>query len=162
MAEVVEHSTSQMTDADLKAIAVYLKDQPAAEEPRRSASAPSQDDPAMQAGAVLYQNNCAACHGPDGKGERLIFPPLAGNAILIQSSAESLTRVVLAGAQAVATKAAPDRAVYAVICLEARTMPQIADLLTYVRNSWGNAAAPVSAASVGKIRASLRGGNDAR
>ena len=68
---------------------------------------------------------------------------------------------MLAGAQAVTTKAAPT----------APSMPsfawklndaQIADLLTYVRNSWGNAAAPVSAATVGKIRASLRGGNDAR
>ena len=105
MAEVVERSTSQMTEDDLNAIAVYLKDQPAAVDSR--ISAPSHDDPAMQAGAALYRNNCAACHGPDGKGERLIFPPLAGNAILVQSSAESLTRVVLEGAQAVTTKAAP-------------------------------------------------------
>ena len=160
MAEVVEHSTSQMTDADLGAIAVYLKDQPAAEE-SHPASTLSRRDPAMQAGAELYQNNCVGCHGWDGKGERLIFPPLAGNAILIQPSAESLTRVVLEGAQAAGTKTAPT----------APSMPsfawklndaQIADLLTYIRNSWGNAAAPVSAASVGEIRASLHGGNDAR
>ena len=39
---------------------------------------------------------------------------------------------------------------------------QVADLLTYVRNSWGNGAAPVSADSVGKIRARLRDGNDTR
>jgi len=110
---------------------------------------------------VLYRNNCTGCHGADGKGEKLIFPPLAGNAVLIQSSAESLTRVVLAGAQAAGTKAAPT----------APSMPsfawklddtQMADLLTYIRNSWGNVAAPVSADSVGKIRANLRGGNDAR
>jgi mono/diheme cytochrome c family protein len=35
---------------------------------------------------------------------------------------------------------------------------EVAALLTYVRNSWDNAAAPVPAASVAKIRANLRGG----
>jgi mono/diheme cytochrome c family protein len=159
MADVVEHSTSQMTDADLKAIAVYLKDQPDAGHPRPAPATP--DARAMQAGARLYQDNCVGCHGGDGKGEKLIFPPLTGNAIVIQPSAESLVRVVLEGAQAAGTKAAPT----------APSMPsfawkfndaEVADLLTYARNSWGNAAAPVSAKAVGDIRASLRGGNDAR
>lgn len=157
MAEVVENSTSQMNDADLKAIAVYLKDQPASDGPRPAARLAS-GDPTMRAGGKLYQDNCVGCHGWEGKGEALIFPPLAGNAILLQSSAESLTRVVLEGAQSAGTKTAPT----------APAMPsfawklddaQIAALLTYVRNSWGNAAVPVSAASVAKIRANLRGGH---
>ena len=156
MVEVVENSTAQMTDADLKAIAVYLKDQPAAGD-ARLARVPA-DDPAMRAGMKLYQDNCVGCHGPDGKGEALIFPPLAGNAVLLQPSAESLTRVVLEGAQAAGTKAAPT----------APAMPSfawklddagVAALLTYIRNSWGNAAAPVSAASVAKIRENLRDGD---
>jgi mono/diheme cytochrome c family protein len=155
MVEVVENSTSQMTDADLKAIAVYIKNQPAGSDARPMSSLP-RDDMAMQAGARIYQDNCVGCHGWDGKGEALIFPPLAGNAILLQSSAESLTRVVLEGAQAAGTKAAPT----------APAMPsfawklddaEVAALLTYVRNSWGNEAAPVSAASVAKIRTNLRG-----
>jgi mono/diheme cytochrome c family protein len=66
--------------------------------------------------------------------------------------------VVLGGAQAAGTKVAPT----------APAMPsfawkfddaEVANLLTYVRNSWGNAAAPVSAASVTAIRAKLRGGS---
>jgi mono/diheme cytochrome c family protein len=159
MADVVEHSTSQMTDADLKSIAVYLKDQPSTDQPRPASTTP--DAKTMQAGERLYQDNCVGCHGGDGKGEKLIFPPLTGNAIVIQPSAESLVRVVLEGAQAAGTKAAPT----------APSMPsfawkfndaEVADLLTYVRNSWGNKAAPVSAKAVGDIRASLRGGNDAR
>jgi mono/diheme cytochrome c family protein len=154
MVEVVENSTSQMTDADLKAIAVYLKDQPAGAVTRPQKALPTGDS-SMQAGGKLYQDNCVGCHGWDGKGERLIFPPLAGNAILLQPSAESLTRVVLEGAQAAGTTAAPT----------APAMPsfawklddaQLAALLTYIRNSWGNDAAPVSAASVAKIRKSLR------
>lgn len=155
MVEVVENSTSQMRDADLRAIAVYLKDQPAGSGAQPMSKLPA-GDPAMRVGAKLYQDNCVGCHGWDGKGEAQIFPPLAGNAILLQPSAESLTRVVLEGAQSAGTKSAPT----------APAMPsfawklddgEVAALLTYIRNDWGNAAAPVSAASVAKIRANLRG-----
>ena len=157
MVEVVENSTSQMTDADLRAIAIYLKDQPAGNA-TRPASPLSASDASIQAGGKLYQDNCVSCHGWDGNGEAQIFPPLAGNAILLQSSTESLTRVVLEGAQAAGTKMAPT----------APAMPsfawklddaEVAAVLTYIRNSWGNAAGPVSAASVAKIRANLRSGD---
>ena len=156
MAEVVENSTSQMTDADLSAITVFLKDVPAS--PTAPVSALAANDPAMLAGARLYQNNCVGCHGRDGRGETLIFPPLAGNTTLLQSSPENLARVVLEGAQAVSTRTAPTTP----------SMPsfawkfddaQIAELLTYIRNSWGNAAPPVAPASVAKIRSDLRGGS---
>ena len=156
MADVVERSTSQMSDGDLEAVAVYLKDQPAAQE--QPPAVVAANDPAMAAGKILYQNNCTACHGEGGKGETLMFPPLAGNPVLLQSSPENLIRVVLAGAQAVSTPAAPT----------APSMPsfawklndaQLADLVTYVRNSWGNQAPPVSADTVAKIRASLKSGS---
>jgi len=157
MAEVVENSTSQMTDADLRAIAVYLKDQPASSGARQASALPPRG-PAMRAGAKLFQDNCVGCHGWDGKGENLIFPPLAGNAILLQSSAESLTRVVLEGAQSAGTKAAPTAPAMPSFAWKLNDQ-QIGDLLTYIRNSWGNAAAPVSAESVGKIRTKLHGGS---
>jgi mono/diheme cytochrome c family protein len=156
MSEVVERSTSEMNDNDLKAIAVYLKDQPAANEPPQQIVAAN--DPAMRTGAGLYQSNCVGCHGWDGKGEKLIFPPLAGNAVLVQPSAESLIRVVLAGAQAVATKAAPTEPSMPSFAWKLNDR-QLADLLTYVRNSWGNQADAVSGADVAKARASLRGGS---
>ena len=157
MAEVVENSTSQMRDGDLRAIAVYLKDQGGGAN-ARAISVVSPDDPRMRSGKTLYQNNCVGCHGWDGKGQALIVPPLAANAILLQSSAQSLARVVLEGAQAAGTRTAPT----------APSMPsfawklngaQIADLLTYVRNSWGNAARPVPGTEVAKIRTSLRRGS---
>ena len=112
----------------------------------------------MLSGAKLYQNNCVGCHGPDGKGEHLIFPPLAGNAVLLQLSAENPIRVVLAGAQAVSTKVAPTSPAMPSFAWKFDDA-QIADLLTYVRNSWGNAGPPVTAESVAKIRASLHDGS---
>jgi mono/diheme cytochrome c family protein len=156
MAEVVEHSTSQMIDADLSAIAVYLKDRPASE--NAAAPAVASNDPALQAGAKLYQNNCVGCHGADGKGEHLIFPPLAGNAVLLQASAENPIRILLAGAQSVSTRAAPTSPSMPSFAWKLSDA-EIADLLTYVRNSWGNGSPPVAADSVTRVRASLRGGS---
>jgi mono/diheme cytochrome c family protein len=153
MAEAVENSTSRMTDADLTAIAVYLKALPAS--PRAATPAIAASDVRMRAGAAVYEANCTACHGWDGKGEGLLFPPLARNPIVQQDSAETLIRVVLAGARAVQTQGAPT----------APAMPsfawrlddrQVADMLTYIRNAWGNEAAPVSADSVAALRGRLR------
>jgi mono/diheme cytochrome c family protein len=153
MAEVVQDSTSQMSDRDREAIAIYLKDQPARENRTPMVTA---SDASMKAGAVLYRDNCVACHGWDGKGEKLIFPPLAGNAVLVQPSAESLIRVVLAGAQAVTTKAAPTQPSMPSFAWKLNDQ-QLADLLTYIRNSWGNRASPVTGDDVAKVRTGLRG-----
>ena len=149
MAEAVENSTSLMNDGDLKAIAVYLKTLPASDGNGGGAGASSQ----TTAGAGVYRVNCAACHGLDGKGSK-IFPPLAGNPVVTQSSAESLGRVVLAGARGAATVKAPT----------GQGMPSfawklqdgdVANVLTYIRNSWGNAAPAVDADQVAKIKASI-------
>lgn len=156
MAEVVERSTSQMTDRDLEAVALYLKDQPAPSEPAPAAVAGN--DPAVTAGKVLFQDNCTACHGANGKGETLMFPPLAGNPVLLQSSAENLIRVALAGAQAVSTPAAPTGPSMPSFAWKLNDA-QLADLLTYVRNNWGNHAPAVSADMVAKVRASLKSGS---
>ncbi len=156
MADVVERSTSQMSDGDLQAVALYLKDQPGAQEQPPAAMAIN--DPAMTDGKVLFQNNCVACHGANGKGEAKMFPPLAGNPVLLQSSAENLIRVVLAGAQAVSTPAAPTGPSMPSFAWKLNDA-QLADLLTYVRNSWGNQAPPVGADMVAKARASLKSGS---
>jgi mono/diheme cytochrome c family protein len=151
MAEAIEDSTSLMDNADLTAIAVYLKDAPAA-----SSTAPvmaNKDDPHMKMGAAIYRDNCAACHGADGKGENHIFPPLQGNPIISQASTETLTRVVLAGTQSAGTETArtqPSMPGFAWRLNDA----QIADVLTYVRGSFGGAGS-VSSDSVQGIRGNL-------
>jgi mono/diheme cytochrome c family protein len=139
-------------DGDLKAIAVYLKDVPASAAAAQS-GAPA-NDPHRVAGGEIYRDNCAACHGAQGKGENAIFPPLTGNPILQQSSAETLARVVLAGTQAAQTDAAPTAAAMPSFAWRLSD-EQIADVLTYVRGSWGGAA-PVSAAAVEQVRRGLR------
>jgi mono/diheme cytochrome c family protein len=152
MAEAIEDSTSQMTDTDLQAIAVYLKDVPGY--PTSLQGALAAGDPRMQAGQAIYEDNCMACHNADGKGQSVIFPPLAGNPIVRQASAETMARVVLAGTQAAQTRQAPTAP--AMPAFDWRLNDQeVADVLTYVRSSWGNGAAPVSAGVVGQVRGSL-------
>jgi mono/diheme cytochrome c family protein len=154
MAEAVENSTSKMNDADLKAIAVYLKDLPPGSGNGGGATGVEAQ---MAAGAIAYDISCAACHGRDGKGSAL-FPPLAGNPTVRQVRVDTLARMVLAGGKAAATPKAPT----------GPGMPsfgwrlgdeQVANILTYVRNNWGNTAPAVSAETVGRIRASLHSGS---
>jgi mono/diheme cytochrome c family protein len=149
MAEVVENSTSRMTDADLLAIATYLKD--SAPRSPTAVTALSAEDLRMVAGKAIYEDRCAPCHDSSGAGIASLFPRLAQAPLVQAADPTSLIRVVLIGNRAGATAAAPT----------APAMPrfdwnlsdqQIADVLTYVRNVWGNAAQPVQAADVAKLR----------
>ncbi len=106
MTDVVEHSMQYLTDADLTAIARYLKSLP----PRASGeTAYAYDDAAAQAlragddskpGAALYVDNCAACHRTDGEGYTRVFPALAGNPVVQGGDPTSLIHIVLEGAAA--------------------------------------------------------------
>ena len=153
MAEAVSNSTSQMTDADLLAIATYLKDR--APRSERPAIALATADPRIVAGKAIYADRCAACHSQSGAGVPTLFPRLASAPLVQSADATSLIRVVLIGSRAVATSAAPT----------APAMPafgwnlddtEIADVLTYVRNTWGNAASAVQPEDVAKLRGRLQ------
>jgi mono/diheme cytochrome c family protein len=151
MAEAVELSTSTMDDPDLKAIATYLKSIPGLQD---SAAPVRADDPAMVAGAAIYRDQCSACHALDGRGVPRLFPSVAESTGVRSDDPISLIRIVLRGARSVATKEEPT----------APGMPaygwqlsdeQLAAVLTYIRNSWGAAAAPVSARDVKRARDNL-------
>jgi mono/diheme cytochrome c family protein len=149
MALVVANSTSQLADADLRSIAVYLKDIAA---PAQAPAPLDKTSAVMRSGKALYSANCSACHTSTGEGVAGLAPTLANSPIVQSASTDTLLDVVLNGAQAVATDAAPT----------APGMPafgwqlsdeQIAALLTYVRNDWGNAGSAVAASDVHSIRA---------
>jgi mono/diheme cytochrome c family protein len=151
MAEAVENSTSKMTDADLKAVAIYLKSLGS----DAAVAAPAKPDQArMVTGEAIYRDNCSACHGGDGAGAGALFPPLAGNSIVAQGSTETLSRLVLAGSQAVHTANAPTTPAMPSLAWRLKDQ-EIADVLTYVRNSWGNAAPAVSSDDVATVRQEL-------
>lgn len=157
MAETIHLSTSHLTDADAKAIAVYLKDRPGDQDKQQAEAEPASSAPdqgTMKAGEQIYADECSGCHAPDGKGVTGLFPSLHGTPFVQQTDPANLIHVVLRGALGVATKAAPtapEMPAFAWVLND----DHIAALLTYVRNSWGNAAPAVSAGDISKERAKL-------
>ncbi|MBV9431573.1 MAG: c-type cytochrome [Hyphomicrobiales bacterium] len=156
MAEEVSYSTSRMKQDDLEAIATYLKDIPA----ESAAAAPlSADDPSMQAGAAIYRDLCAACHKLDGTGVATLFPNLAASSSVASREPTSLIRVVLRGGQSVSTSVAPTGPRMPAFGWQLNDA-ELAALLTYIRNSWGHAAMPVTERTVRNARSRLAARND--
>jgi mono/diheme cytochrome c family protein len=165
MAEVVEMSTQYLTDQDLKAIAVYLKDLPggaSAQKHDDARQALASDDSRMQHGAALYYDNCRACHMHGGTGQPQAFPPLRNSSSVQAEHAETLIDVILNGARKPVTDA--DFTGLQMPGFAARLDDgEIADLVTYIRNAWGNSASTVSSDTVAQLRSDTRhGGGDVR
>jgi mono/diheme cytochrome c family protein len=150
MADVITYSTSLMSDADRHAMAVYLKSQ----EPSPNVAHDPPDSGAMRRGAAIYSDACASCHLEDGVGQPRFFPPLGHNAMLQQADPVGLLHLVLAGGRIGTSPSRPSPL----------TMPsfawklsdnEIADVATYLRNSWGNQASAISVSDVHDLRKRL-------
>jgi mono/diheme cytochrome c family protein len=149
MKEVVENSTSKMPDADLKAMAVYLKERGEAGAP---APAPlPASDPQMRVGEAIFIDTCSACHMRSGAGVEHIFPRLAGNAIVKQDDPTTLVRIILTGTRGAATDAMPTSPAMPSLGYRLNDN-QLAAVVTYIRNAWGNAASAVTADTVKTLR----------
>lgn len=159
MAEVVSQSTQYLAKPDLRAIAVYLKDLPGKDgRPHQdSRTALADNDDRMQRGHGLYVDQCAGCHMKGGVGLKDVFPPLKGSASVQAEHADTLVNVVLNGAQKPATPA--DQTGLAMPAFGAKLGDDdIANLVTYIRNAWGNRASVVSGGDVGGLREKTRKG----
>jgi mono/diheme cytochrome c family protein len=160
MSDVVVHSTSHLTDADLQAIASYLKTLSPAPGVQAKYSADPSTAAALAAGheagrgAELYDDNCAACHRTDGGGSPNVLPKIGGNPTVLSENADSLIRLVLAGSSLPGTAGAPSPLGMPGFSWRLSNA-EVSQLLTFVRSSWGNQAASVSARDVARVRAQL-------
>jgi mono/diheme cytochrome c family protein len=150
MADVVSYSTSLLSDADRRAIAVYLKSQPAS--PGVKSSAPEAG--AMRRGAEIYSDACASCHLDNGVGQSKLFPPLGKDAMLQQPDPTGLSHLILAGTRIGVSGSRPSPLGMPSFAWKL-TDQEIADVSTFIRNSWGNQAAPVAASDVAALRKKL-------
>ncbi|NIG22153.1 c-type cytochrome [Pantoea sp. Al-1710] len=153
MAEAVTNSTQHLTDADLRAIAVYLKQVPAS-----TTTLPqplSMDNAQMKMGENVYSANCTACHNSDGKGIPNLAASLANNPGLLADDASSIITTVLQGGRGAVTAGNPTSGAMPSFAWKLSD-EQVAAVATYLRNSWGNAAKPVRADEVADKRALLR------
>jgi mono/diheme cytochrome c family protein len=114
-------------------------------EPRAQAVAATND--AVVAGQKIYGANCSTCHGVGGAGIPGAFPPLAGNPVVTGSPDKVIAAVKdgLTGAMTVNGKTYSG----AMPAWKGKlTDTDMADVITYIRSSWGNKADAVTEAQV--------------
>ncbi len=86
-------------------------------------------------GRDLYTTNCASCHQADGKGVKKLIPPLAGSDYLKSNQAKSVHLIKYGASEAITVNGIayqPTMPPHALSSLE------IAEIMTYINNSWGN------------------------
>lgn len=152
MAEVVQHSTQYLSTSDLSAMGVFLR---ALATPSPSAATSSRPGDittrAPETGAKLYGTHCAQCHGKEGEGVRNAYPPLAKNRNITLANPSNLVQTVLYGGFAPATSGNPRPFGMPPYVLQMNDK-ETAVVLTYIRNAWGNQAAPVTELEVNRAR----------
>ena len=145
MAEVVFGSLQYARSEDLQAMAVYLQSLPEVaphSESRIFANQYTATSGTLANGAAVYARYCAGCHGDSGEGRSPAAPPLAGNRAVSMSSDLDPIRIVLFGGYPPGTAGNP-RPFGMPPYYPSLSGDQIADVLTYVRASWGNSAPAV-------------------
>ncbi|MGH8807455.1 MAG: c-type cytochrome [Noviherbaspirillum sp.] len=154
MAEVVRESLQHLSDGDVTAMATYLKSLPQGDAPPQQQSlqvAAQESERILKLGEKLYEQHCAACHQANGEGAPPAYPPLAGNRSLIAHSPINAIRIVLNGGYPPSTSGNPrpfGMPPYSPVLDD----DEVAAVVSYLRNAWGNRAALVSAAEVGRHR----------
>lgn len=153
MASVIGDSLRHLTESDARAMAQYLLSLPA-ENPPRAVPKPA-PTAQMQLGARVYRDHCASCHGSQGQGLSAhgtpAYPALAGNRTALQDSPLNLLQVLANGAYAASTPAHP-RPYGMPPFRHALSDAELAAVASFVRQSWGNAAAAVSELELRRVK----------
>src|SRR5690606_40516214 len=102
----------------------------------------------------LYVDQCMGCHMADGEGQQDAFPRLAGSAPVHAEQPQSLIQVVLGGDFMADPAELPTGLGMPGFAWKLDDR-QVADVLTFVRNSWGNQAPAVTPDQVAKVRDAL-------
>jgi len=148
MADVVFSSTQYLTDQDLNAMASYLASIPVREQPRAE-SRPA-DAQMMVAGSKIYEQHCAACHGDRGQGVSGMYPALAGNRAVTLATHNNLVQAIRQGGFMPTT--AGNRQPFGMPPYgHVLNNGDMAAVATFIRQSWGNSAAPISTLDVLRV-----------
>jgi mono/diheme cytochrome c family protein len=155
MAEVVQRSTQYLNDADLGAMAQFLKELPASHIAQPEPASIKTQGQSVERAAKLYEQPCAQCHGAKGEGIANAYPALAGNRAVTMPQASNLVQIVLNGGYAPATEGNPRPFGMPpfVLVLDDTDMALV---LTHIRQSWGNRASEITPLEVNRIRANSK------
>ncbi len=127
--------------------------------PPPSQAGPSTDDPAAKSakeGMAIFLAQCSPCHQADGNGVSGQFPPLAGSEWVLAEGPNRIIRIVLNGLSGPIQVKGSDYNAVMNGFRDSLDDKQIANILTYVRNSWGNKAGLVTPAEVAALRAATK------
>lgn len=150
MNEVIANSTRLMSDADIRAMAIYLKSLP----PIERSKIQSLSKREQGAGETLYTIHCGTCHLPTGKGAKPgeeLGPPLAGSAVVQAPDPYSLINIILYGTQVI-TPTPPKAWKNMKPLYDALDDDEVAQLANYLRSTWGNRGGEVTEKQVAAQR----------
>lgn len=104
----------------------------------------------IKAGESRFTGTCSVCHQPNGEGMEGVFPPLAKSDFLMTDKLRSIA-IALNG---LSGKVTVNGKVYDSVMppMSQLTDDEIANILTYVRNSWGNQGEAVTKEEVAEVR----------
>ena len=104
----------------------------------------------IKRGKDVYSTYCVACHQADGKGLESVFPPLAKSDYLMADKKRSIKQVIHGATDPITVNGV--KYTTPMIGFGTLSDQQIADVLNYVRNSWGNKGDIVKEEEVKKAR----------
>jgi mono/diheme cytochrome c family protein len=153
MAEVVYNSLQYMTDDDTRAMATYLKSlaQLTLPEAPQPTTTLAESSLLLRLGKSVYAAHCATCHGDEGLGKLPEYPALANNQSIQMASAVNPIRMVLNGGYPPGTAGNP-RPYGMPPFAQSLSDDEVAAVVTFIRVSWGNHGAPVSATQANELR----------
>ncbi|WP_233842660.1 c-type cytochrome [Dyella sp. 2HG41-7] len=152
MAEVVYNSLQYLSDADIHAMAVYLKALPSTGGTAPATEAQTQDKLRLYPlGKKIYAAQCATCHGTNGEGRGWDFPPLAGNQSIQMTSSVNPIRMVLNGGYPPGTIRNP-RPYGMPPFAQTLSDEEVAAVVTYIRTAWDNRGTAITAQDVNALR----------
>ncbi|MBM7124873.1 c-type cytochrome [Dyella flava] len=152
MAEVVYNSLQYLSDADIHAMAIYLKALPSTGETAAPTETETQDKLRLfPLGKKIYEAQCAMCHGLNGEGRGWDFPPLAGNQSIQMTSSVNPIRMVLNGGYPPGTIRNP-RPYGMPPFAQQLSDEEVAAVVTYIRTAWHNHGAAIQAHDVNVLR----------
>jgi mono/diheme cytochrome c family protein len=153
MAEVTFNSLQYLNDADVRAMAIYLKSLGEGSPLTVGITAVPAPESSLllNFGQTVYQAHCASCHDADGSGKPPEYPPLAGNPSIQMQSAVNPIRMVLNGGFPPGTAGNP-RPYGMPPFAQTLSDDEVAAVVTYIRAAWGNRGTPVSSRDANALR----------
>ena len=155
-----EAAVAVASKADAKSETPSAKTAPAAAaqstDARPDEEAPAVDPELFAQGQKVFSIHCIACHQASGQGLAGAFPPLVGSEWVLEDPRRPISIVLLGLMGEIEVKGQKWNSVMAPLGTVLKD-DEVAAVLTYVRNAWGNQAPAVETAMVKELRTKLRG-----